>query len=977
MRCLLLLAIYFSTMLLLAQKTVAQKGVIAGMVKDSADGYALQSVTVTLYQNADSSLLNYKITGEDGVFQFADIPLFTPVKIHFSYAGYQPFSKVITLDRVNKVYHFKNVLLSKSIGELETVVVKAVAPITMNGDTLEINPAAFKLDSNAVVEDMLRRVPGITMWGDGTITVNGKKVSNVYVDGKLFFGNDPTLATQNLPKNTIDKIQVYREPDYSKDNIDENSSDSLLTMNIKLKEDKKFGYFGKTGAGVGTHRRYEADASGLLLNKKLRMGMGASTNNINKSADLQGMFSQGTFRNYNPSNRYVANFGGNGINNILFLGGNMQYDFTQLNNSRFSNQLSASYNYRNNNNTVNTQTDSRNSASNRVFLQTANQNNNTTSNAHNGRVGYNKRDQDKDFSVNANFSASENENSSQNSSQKSVEGPGVVSQNKSTTISRGENNKVGFSVNYRNKDDDDRNLKSFGIQYNLSLGDNQNRRTTQSEFVSFENAGQNQSFNRLYDDNVTSINSGLDINYNALKRLLFGNFSLWGINMVFGNGFSYSKSASRILVSDFDAATQQYISNNLLTNNNTVIQIQDRPSLRISKNFSKRLSGRFNRHINIAASGQGQFLSERNQSNFEYRNITRSYQFFTPSASARYEYQKFDRYTFETALSANQSYAIPSVDQLRPIVDLINQYSINLGNPDLKPSQSNQLDFSFDYRTEKPTSRVDYNFRISAGTGRMFDAIVDSGYFDAEGRRTGYLINMNGVKSYSAELKAGTSLKMKSNNVLQLDYSINWSNNVSPNFVDGVCTVNNINRIANNISVFYTFGEWGTLQVAQNISTNSSLQSGKTLKSLKNTNYSTQGNLNINLFRDFTVSNSFSYIKNSTTGQASALWNAFATCRFLKSKQAEVKLSAMDILKQNQNIETTASVNNVSTTIANGLQQFFIITFSYYPRKFGGGRQGGNRRASGEGRPNLERGGSGRFDSGVPRNRFGGGMRIR
>ncbi|MCH5689671.1 hypothetical protein LWM68_38865 [Niabella sp. W65] len=149
------------------------------------------------------------------------------------------------------------------------MVVKAVVPITMNGDTLEINPAAFKLDSNAVVEDMLRRVPGITMWGDGTITVNGRKVNNVYVDGKPFFG-DPAMATQNLPKNAIEKIQVYKETDYTKDNIDDNPADSMLTMNIKLREDKKFGYFGKAGAGIGTDGRYEADASGLAYNKRIR-----------------------------------------------------------------------------------------------------------------------------------------------------------------------------------------------------------------------------------------------------------------------------------------------------------------------------------------------------------------------------------------------------------------------------------------------------------------------------------------------------------------------------------------------------------------------------------------------------------------------------------------------------------------------------------------------------------------------------------
>ncbi|MFX4351330.1 hypothetical protein ABTA28_19630, partial [Acinetobacter baumannii] len=79
-------------------------------------------------------------------------------------------------------------MYQKTDNEMDEVVVKAVQPIRMNGDTLEINPDAFKLDSNAVVEDMLMRVPGLTVWGDGTITMNGRKLEKVYVDGKPFFG---------------------------------------------------------------------------------------------------------------------------------------------------------------------------------------------------------------------------------------------------------------------------------------------------------------------------------------------------------------------------------------------------------------------------------------------------------------------------------------------------------------------------------------------------------------------------------------------------------------------------------------------------------------------------------------------------------------------------------------------------------------------------------------------------------------------
>ena len=966
MRILIAVLIAIMPTLLFAQKDSVRynKGAITGIVKDSADDYALQSVTITLYKKSDSTLMNYHITGEDGTFSFPDIPFFTPVNINFSFTGYNPFSRTITLDTLMPNYNFKALFMSKAQGVMDEVVVKAVVPVTMNGDTLEINPAAFKLDSNAVVEDMLRRVPGVTMWGDGTITVNGRTVNNVYVDGKPFFGNDPALATQNLPKNAIDKIQVYRETDYAKDNIDDNPADSLLTMNIKLREDKKFGYFGKAGAGIGTDGRYEGDVSGLAYNKKIRGGIAASINNINKTAGLQEMFRQGSYRNYNPGNRYVANFGSSGINEVMFIGGNMQYDFSQTNNSRFNNQLRVNYDFRNTDNYITSATDSRNSAKgDTVLLEDSKQETNAVNDSHSGGISYNKRDQDKDFSINANINSSSGTRSSSNFTTKAVEGGDLLSESSGSSSSKSKNSGVNFSTSFRNKDDDERNLKSFGINYNLSHNNSESESKTITDQINYEDDRPDRHFNRLNNNESSGFSNNLAMNYNALKRLLFGNFNLWNINLVLNNNISVTRSDANIKVSDYDSLTGTYIRNDSLTHNNRVTRIEDRPSLRLSKNFSKRLSDRFNRYINITANMQGQFLTEKNESSFDYRNINRSFNFFTPSASVSYNYDRFNYYNIEMNLSGNRAPSIPSVDQLRPIVDTsVNVYNIDRGGAGLQPSVSNAFNFSFNYRRQQSAKKTDYNFGISAGMSDVNNAIVDSSFYDLKtGSRTNYLINMDGRHIYNAGFNAGTSFKMKKNKVLQFNYAFNLSSTTSPNFIDAIYTVTKANNINNNLSVFYTLGDLGTVQVSQSINTNSSTQSGGSLKSLKAVNYVTQGNLNINPVRDLTISNTFNYITNNTTGQSSALWNAFATYRFLKTKQAEVKLSAMDILRQNKNIATSANINSnsLSTTVSNGLQQFFMVTFSYYPRRFGGARQSRGE-GRGEGRPGgFERRGQG------------------
>lgn len=932
-------------------------GSIRGEVKDSINDYALQYVTVTIYKKADSSVVDYQLSNNSGIFNFQKLPLSTPLIVNLSFTGYKPFYKDITLDSANRGYDFKQIFMTRGYGTLEEVVVQAVLPVRMNGDTLEINPAAFKLDSNAVVEDMLRRVPGVTMWGDGTITVNGKTVNNVYVDGKPFFSSDPTIATQNLPKNAIEKIQVYQEQDYSKDNLDIAPSDSLLTMNIKLKPDKKMGYFGKAGAGIGTDKRYEADLTLQAYNKRTRAGLAGATNNINKNADMQSIFQQSAYRNYNPSNRYVANFGGQGVTAIQFLGANLQHSFTENTNSWISNQLNASYNIRRNINDANTLTNSRNSASGTVFLNESKRQSNSSNLSNSVNTSYNNRDRNKDFSIDASFNTNENNGASTSSTVSEKEGAGMVSKSTESSTSHSQNQNFNINTRFRNRGDDERNLKSFSINNSLSFGNNESERNTKSDFTSLDDATKSKKFDRLYNNTFANFNNSFGINYNALKRLLFGSYNLWNINIGVNNDLNVSKSKYQSRVSDRDTLTGIYATNNYLTNNNEVARVEDRPSLNFSKSFNKNLTDRFARYINFSANLRGQFLSEDNSSNIANRNLHRSYGFFIPGMSVNYNYNRFNKYQLNFDLSQNRSAAIPSIDQLYPIIDSTNLYSFNYGNPDLSPSYTNSLNFNFNYNQQNRQKKNDINFGINASIGNINNAIADSSLYDNLGRRNVYLINIDGRKFINAGGNVSYSIKMKKD-ILQFNYSGNFSNSVSPNYIDGIYSISNNDNITNNLTVFYSLGEMVTFRASQAVNFNTNKQSGKNLTSFKNTNYITQGSINLKYPKDFTLSNTFNYVKNNSTSQSSALWNAFATYRFLKSKSAEVKLSAMDILRQNKNIATYAGANNLTTTISNGLQQFYMVTLSYFPRRFGASasrnRGGGEQRGGGNrsgGRP--------------------------
>lgn len=940
MRSFIIVFILLAPLFSFAQvKDSTKIGLLTGAVKDSSNQFPLQSVTITIYKKADSSIVDYQLSSPEGTFSFSTIPVVTPILVNFSFMGFRSVSKLVTIDSVSRKYDLKDVFLSRGYGSLEEVVVQAVVPIRMNGDTLEINPAAFKLDSNAVVEDMLRRVPGVTMWGDGTITVNGKKVNNVFVDGKPFFGGDPAIATQNLPKNAIEKIQVYQEKDYTKDEIDEKPTDSLLTMNIKLKEDKKKGFFGKVSAGIGTDHRYEADLSMQAYNKKNRFGLAAASNNINKSADQESIFQQSTYRNFNPSNRYVANFGGSGVTRIGYIGANYQHNFAEAENSRFNNQLTARYDLRQNINDVSSETNSRSTTDNGVLVSNSNRESHSSSFTNSFNTGYNKRDRIRDFSINGNFNTSTGDSWSKGTSVTDREGVGRESEGNNQSNSKNNSQNVSLNTRFSNRDDDERNLKSYSLNYNLNYGKGENENKSIDVFNSFTDPTRNRTRDRINNSNNDSFSNNLNFNYNSLKRLLFGNRNLWNINIGFVNDLNYSNSGYESNVKDYDTLTGTYRENKAITNDNRSKRLEEKPSLRFTKNFSKNLSDRFFRYIYLTANIQGQFINEKNISNFEYRNINRSFGFVLPSFNAGYNYRRFNKYNFNVNLSQSTYASTPTIDQLYPIIDTTNRTYFNYGNPFLDPSYTNNLNFNLNYNTENRQRKADWNFGLNASIGRTNNGIVDSTVYKGVERHV-YLLNMDGRKFINAGLNVNTSIKLKKD-MLQFGYNSNFSNNVSPNYIDTTFSTSRSQNINNSLRVFYSVGDIATFQISQGLNLNASKSTGGRLTSFFNRTYNTQASINLKYPKDFTLSNTITYVNNKSANKSAALWNAFLTYRFLKSKQAEVKFSAMDILKQNQNINVYSGLGSLTTTVTNGLQQFYMVTFSYYPRQFGGGKRRG------------------------------------
>jgi len=194
-----------------------------------------------------------------------------------SFVGFKPFSKKITFYK-NK-FQLGNIELENAGNLLDGIVLKSRAPITIKKDTLEFNVKSFKTKKDTNVEDLLKKLLGIEVDDNGKITVNGKPVNKILVNGKPFFGDDPTITIRNLSKEIIEKVQVTDTKTKSEAFTGEEGDAENKTINLTIKGENNKGYFGRFAAGKGTNDLYEYAGIVNCLNGDRRISILVGGNN--------------------------------------------------------------------------------------------------------------------------------------------------------------------------------------------------------------------------------------------------------------------------------------------------------------------------------------------------------------------------------------------------------------------------------------------------------------------------------------------------------------------------------------------------------------------------------------------------------------------------------------------------------------------------------------------------------------------------
>ncbi len=930
---LLLLSISISTVLL-AQKN----GTVKGIAFDTIGKQPVAGATVTVLERKDSSLITFTMTGNDGRFELKGLAN-GDYRLMISHVNYHNSNRYFTINDINKNAELGNLALSDKAKVLEEVVLSAEAPpITLINDTIQYNAGSFKTPPNASVEQLLKKLPGVKVEKDGSIKAQGEKVTKVLVDGKEFFGNDPKVATRNLPADAVDKVQVYDKQSDQAQLTGFEDGNYEKTINLKLKKDKKKGMFGKVNAGVGNKERYEGRFN-LNSFKGARqfsaIGMGNNTNAegfsfmdiLNFTGELARMQRGGGGNiNINMSGEEAAAMGisggrNNGINTAW--GGGLNYN--NIIGSKLDFQSNYFYNRLNPNQESHIQRE--------YLLPSAyfyNQNSFSDNLNNNHRFNLNilyQTDSMNSVRVIPSFSYQKTKNQSQTDYQTLAADRSMTNEGFSNTTAANEGYTFRNDIIWRKK------FARKGRTFSLSL---------QTSMNESEGDGSLSSINSFYAP------GGALLKRDTLNQLSTTRADLKGYNaravyteplwkrtlLEFSVGKSNTRSTSQKQTWDYNNGSGKFDQlNNQLTNDFENTYGYTTAGLRMRTQKKKY-------NYSVGASWQHAELDGKIISGTKDSLISKTFRNILPNARFQYNFTRFKNISLTYNTSTNQ----PSISQLQPVPDNSNSLNIREGNPDLKQEYQHQAQLHLHLVSPYKNK----NLFLFLTTQATQNKIVN---YDSINLQTGVRktkpVNVNGVYNLNSNISYSMPVRLVKGSV---EFSAGIGKNRGKqltNTIGGQVVTNTINTVSLNPDV--------RLDMSPTEKINISVGAGF---SYFNTKYSLQTALNNNYFsqeystsldwempKRFFFSTEFTYTINSNRAVGFntkvPLWNASISRQMLKFNRGELKFSARDLLNKNVGISRNTSNNYIEDSRVLTLRQFFLLSFTYSLSKTGLNNAGG------------------------------------
>ena len=895
----------------------AQEYEISGVVKDTTQT-TLSLATAYIESVKDSTVIDYTITEDDGVFNLKGKTNNEEIDFYISYTGFEPYYRRYNLNEKSKI-DLGEIELKPMDNLLDEILIRGSAPpVKLKKDTLEFNVSSFKTKENANLEDLLKKLPGVTVDNDGKIKVNGKEVTNIKVNGKDFFGDDPLIATKNLPKDLLEKIQVVDTKSKSDEFTGKESESDEKTINVTISEENNKGLFARLTAGGGTDHRYSLNGIANYFKNDLRLSVLGSANNINSIG-----FSFDEIYDAMGRNAFsVVNSRGSGGITKSSSGG---FDFVDNWGEDF--EFLASYFYNRTSTDTESKVERENLLADNHYFNYSESTGKNVNNNHRGNFDLQyEPDTLTRISVRPNITV--NDGYSENNSFTNTTNTEGDLLNDSET----ENYSNVEGVDFSNRLDLIRRFGDKGGYFQVNL--NNKNSTTQQERHNFTSRNIFDENQELTDQEIQDQYIKEDRKkeeYSATANIRIPIDKEWKIDA--GYTFSHgTEDNERLLYETLEDGEEYNQLNEELSSDFEIKNIKHQPFLGL--NFS-------NKKITTSLRGGLESTNLINKEKFTSSKFDNTFNNLFARLFFRYRINEMNSISF----FYNNRRSIPSVTQLQPVSNTTNPLNIIVGNPDLKPTLTNR--FSANY--------YNYNFKTNTGMfvylGGQYnsDEVVSSTITDEDFVRTTTYTNVDGRYNFNFRTNFFKEFKFKDNSTLKPEAGINlgWSKDIGFS--------NDHKYHANNFTAGPSVSLEYDIPDVLNVNPSYSLNYNQTKYSLdrqRNQNY-TDHNVGIEITsywpKNLIFGNDISYTHIGQTAPGFdnnfILWNMSLGYEIWDG-DGTFKVTVFDLLNQNVSTRRVTGEDYIQDTQQLVLKRYAMFSFTYKISKFGG-KDGGPSRGGG------------------------------
>lgn len=882
---------------------------ISGKLITSDTKLPLESATVYLERVKDSSVVTYTISDADGKFVLENSTYDASLNLYVSYVGYKTYYQKVEINK--EKIDLKTITMLVDDNQLSEVLIKSRAPITIKKDTLEFNVKSFNTKKDATVEDLLKKLPGVEVDDEGNITVNGKSVNQILVNGKPFFGDDPTITTRNLTKEIIEKVQIVDTKTKSEAFSGEEGDTENKTINLTIKEENNKGTFGRVSAGGGTDDRWEFAGIVNLFDNDRRFSVLAGGNNTNSPGfsfgEIQKMFGGGNSVMFSSSGSFSIDGrsfgGGEGIVTSKNIGSNYADVLSK------GVDISADYFYSESNSENETKVERENILPDARFFT----NSLGSSRSDNANHSFNTEldiEIDSTFLINIRptirYGSTKriNENSEQTFDANNVLTNSSLASSFRVSQVRNFSNDIDITKRFGSKG----SFLKFGFEAQFN-------NTTSEDFLKSETLIEDPNSDDIFRDQFTDVAS----KFNRLRLSTTYRIPIIAKEFFLDAKFGHlSDNRSSINSTfDLDENTQDYsIFNDQLSTDFRNYNRRTTPAAELVYRKDKISLSFETGYVFRTIENTDQLRPELNlKRNFEAIELGSNFSYrFSDKASMYGGY--------------NLSNSPPQINQLQPFQDVSDPLNTVTGNPNLEPANEHSLYTgynSFDF--QKGTGFFSYlnysltNNQVVAKTSVDENFVRNTTYTNVDGN-----YNVSGGGSYSKSFKVDSlrTLKVRAGLYGGLTRSVNFNNEVQ-------FASRNLS-LSPNLELTFNWNKILELRPNYRVSFN---KNSFNIDDFENQEFLSH-NLRINtaLFvpKKFEWRNdvNFNYNPNVADGFQKSVWFWNSTLAYSCFKdKGTFTLKVYDLLNQNNNARRTATGNFIQDSQSTVLQRYVMLSFSY------------------------------------------------